>query len=318
MNRTDRLLAIVLELQAKGEQRAEDLAATFETSKRTIYRDMMALCEAGVPVIAIPGRGFSLDEGYFLPPLNFTTDEATILLLGAGVMAKSFDSEYEAAAQAAAQKLSQVLPTAQREKAEWGQAMFYFVPAHDSQESDFLRQLRSAILKAQMVRFEYHARFSEDGDQQPLLRQVNPYGLVRVADKWILVGYCHLRQGIRNFRLSRMEKLTVLPQRFTRQKDVMIQHGSRGFEDMPLTVQLLFDANVARWVEEDGLFFITGREQTERGLLVTLRVRHEREILQWVLGWGSAVQVLEPPSLRERLAQEARIMLEKHTKNLLP
>ncbi len=74
MNRTDRLLAIVLELQGRGKRRAEDLAETFETSKRTIYRDIQALCETGVPIVSIPGRGYSLVEGYFLPPLSFTTD----------------------------------------------------------------------------------------------------------------------------------------------------------------------------------------------------------------------------------------------------
>ena len=70
MNRTDRLLAIVLELQGKGHQRAEDLAETFETSKRTIYRDIQALGQAGVPLISTPGRGYSLMKGYFLPPLS--------------------------------------------------------------------------------------------------------------------------------------------------------------------------------------------------------------------------------------------------------
>src|SRR2546430_4197634 len=90
MNRTDRLLAIVLELQGKGRQRAEDLAATFETSKRTIYRDIQALGEAGVPLISVPGRGYSLMKGYFLPPLSFTTDEATMLLLGSDFTAQNF------------------------------------------------------------------------------------------------------------------------------------------------------------------------------------------------------------------------------------
>ena len=63
MNRTDRLLAIVLELQRKGKRRAEDLAATFEISKRTVYRDVQALCEAGVPVVALPGQGYALMDG---------------------------------------------------------------------------------------------------------------------------------------------------------------------------------------------------------------------------------------------------------------
>src|SRR5436190_707601 len=67
MNRTDRLLAMVLELQTHGTRRAEDLAATFEISKRTVYRDVEALCEAGVPVVAVPGLGYRLMAGYFLP-----------------------------------------------------------------------------------------------------------------------------------------------------------------------------------------------------------------------------------------------------------
>ena len=81
-----------------------DLAASFEISKRTVYRDIQALCEAGVPVIAEPGRGYSLVEGYFLPPLRFSADEATMLLLGADVMAQSFDAEYRVAAEDAARK----------------------------------------------------------------------------------------------------------------------------------------------------------------------------------------------------------------------
>jgi predicted DNA-binding transcriptional regulator YafY len=110
LNRTDRLLAIVLELQARGRQRAEDLAATFEISKRTIYRDMLALGEAGVPLISTPGHGYTLMQGYFLPPLSFTTEEATMLLLGSDYIGQNFDEQYQAAAQSASRKIESVLP----------------------------------------------------------------------------------------------------------------------------------------------------------------------------------------------------------------
>ena len=116
MNRTDRLLAIVLELQRAGRRRAEDLAATFETSKRTIYRDIQALSEAGVPIVAAPGQGYTLQEGYFLPPLSFTTDEATMLLLGAASLARHFDAQYRAAAETAGRKIAAVLPEERREE----------------------------------------------------------------------------------------------------------------------------------------------------------------------------------------------------------
>jgi predicted DNA-binding transcriptional regulator YafY len=76
------MLAIVLELQRKPVLRAEDLADVFEVSVRTIYRDIQALSEAGVPIAGAPGQGYSLMEGYFLPPVSFTVDEAVTLLIG--------------------------------------------------------------------------------------------------------------------------------------------------------------------------------------------------------------------------------------------
>ncbi|MCY9515350.1 helix-turn-helix transcriptional regulator [Paenibacillus apiarius] len=84
MNRTDRLLAILLELRSRKLCRAEDLAEQFEISVRTVYRDMLALSEAGIPICAVPGQGYSLMEGYFLPPLSLLPEEAILLLCGGG------------------------------------------------------------------------------------------------------------------------------------------------------------------------------------------------------------------------------------------
>src|SRR5215207_9668113 len=115
MNRTDRLMGIVLELQARGELRAEDLARTFEVSVRTVYRDMEALCETGVPVVATPGKGYRLMEGYFLPPLSFTPAEAALLLLGGEFIRDRVDPELRRAADDALLKLAGVLPAEWRE-----------------------------------------------------------------------------------------------------------------------------------------------------------------------------------------------------------
>src|SRR5919109_697697 len=150
MNRTDRLLAIILELQGKGRQRAEDLAETFETSKRTIYRDMLALGEAGVPIVSIPGRGYSLMKGYFLPPLSFTTDEATMLLLGSDFMAQNFDAQYRQAALSAGRKIAGVLPEKLRDEVDYLQSSIRFIATGtmgSSREVEMLQQLRRAVLE---------------------------------------------------------------------------------------------------------------------------------------------------------------------------
>jgi predicted DNA-binding transcriptional regulator YafY len=311
MNRTDRLLAIVLELQARGSRRAEDLAATFEVSKRTIYRDVQALCEAGVPVVAEAGRGYSLPEGYFLPPLRFSADEALMLLLGVDVMAKSFDAEYQGAAAAAARKIAGALPAERRDEVRALRESLAFVEMADlaPRTAEVLRALRRAVLAQQTVRLVYRARFGADPPGTPTRRDADPYGLARVSGVWYLVAHCHLRGAVRNFRLDRIDGVEPLPRRFTRPPEFVLTMPS---DARTITARVLIDAAAAPWVREAPSFFVSAMEDVEAGLLVTLRVRRLDEVLPWLLGWGRHLRVLEPPELRELLAAEARAILAAH------
>ncbi|TME64086.1 MAG: YafY family transcriptional regulator [Chloroflexi bacterium] len=314
MNRTDRLLAIVLELQGKGRQRAEDLAATFETSKRTIYRDIQALGEAGVPLISVPGRGYSLMKGYFLPPLSFTTDEATMLLLGSDFTAQNFDAQYRSAAQSASRKIESVLSEKLRDEVRHLQDSILFISSgstEDITETEMVRQLRRAIIERATVRFCYHTRYVRNGQSTQQTREADPYGLVHYANAWHLVAYCHLRQDIRNFRLDRMENLELLSRTFQRPADFKM-HRRQHEEAQRVVVRARFDKEVARWVRESRFYFTVAIEESAQGLLVTLHVRQESEILQWLLSWGRHVQVLEPESLRSMIAEEAEGMLRNH------
>ena len=313
MNRTDRLLAIVLELQGKGRQRAEDLAETFETSKRTIYRDIQALGQAGVPLVSIPGRGYALMKGYFLPPLSFTADEATMLLLGSDFMAQNFDAQYRAAAQSANRKIEGVLPEKLRDEVHYLQSSIRFVSrdtVENSPKAEMLQQLRRAIIERTTVRFHYHARHTDDGKPTHTSREADPYGLVHFSGAWHLIAYCHMRQGIRNFRLDRMDNLELLAQTFDRPANFGMQ--TRPIESRPIRVRALFDNDVARWVKESPSYYATSIEEAPEGLLVTFKIRQESEILQWLLSWGQHVRVLEPESLRRRLVEEAEGMLRNH------
>lgn len=318
MNRTDRLLAIVLELQGKGRQRAEDLAATFETSKRTIYRDVLALGEAGVPIVSIPGQGYSLMKGYFLPPLSFTTDEATMLLLGSDLMAQNFDAQYRAAAQSASRKIEGVLPDKLRDEVHYLQNSIVFIAGTpDTPESEhrvtLLQQLRRAIIQRTTVRFCYHARHAREGRGEQTTREANPYGLIHFPSGWHMVAYCHLRQDTRNFRLDRIDRLELLPQTFQRPAGYVMHHDpEREREARSITVRVLFDVGIARWVQETRSYYVTHEEETPEGLLVTLQVRQESEIMHWLLSWGQHVRILEPESLRSRLVEEAEGMLRNY------
>ncbi len=308
MNRTDRLLAIILELQAKRQQRAEDLAATFETSKRTIYRDIQALAEAGVPLVSTPGKGYALIEGYFLPPVRFTVDEATTLLLGSELMAQSFDSDYRQAATVAGRKIDALLPAADQARVAELRDRIRFIATNinaQSTDGDSLRTLRQAILTTNVVRFRYQARHSE----AETVRDVAPYNLARVNNTWQLIGYCYLRKDMRVFRMSRLADLRVLAQHFDRTTYESLWQESEArlaAPQHPVIGTLLFDAEVARWVQEDPFFYASQQEVTPVGLVVTLRAPDVNAVLQWILGWGHYIKTIEPDSLRTMLVAEAR------------
>ncbi len=316
MNKTDRLLAIVLELQGKKRQRAEDMAETFETSKRTIYRDIQALCEAGVPIISIPGQGYSLMPGYFLPPLSFSTEEATMLLLGSDFMAQQFDAQYRLAAQSAYRKIAGVLPEQLRTDVEYLQESIRFIARsmlEGEAEKQMLYQLRRAIIGRQCVHFIYHSRHTaEERSEAGSERQADPYGLVFIWNAWYLVAFCHMRQAVRNFRLDRIDHLELQEQTFQRPADFRLQMR-KDRQDRSIIVKALFEHSIARWVKEARSYYVVSEEECKDGLLVTFCVRQEREVLQWLLSWGSHVRVLEPASLREKLQAEAAAMLAAYT-----
>jgi predicted DNA-binding transcriptional regulator YafY len=311
MNRTDRLLALVLELRLRGTCRAEDLAQMFGISKRTIYRDIQALSEVGVPVVSLMGEGYSLGEGYFLPPLAFTEEEATMILLGLTAIEGSFDRDYQAVGDAARHKILGVLGEATRQRTDnlCNSLFLTNIQPSPPAELNTLRLLRRAILTTQMVRFSYFSR--HPGDGKVSLRQVDPYGLVCLDGAWYVTGYCHLRQDRRLFRLSRMEEVQLTSRRFQYPNDYRVGSES-GRDDRQLLIRLIFDEDVQPWIMEDRFFYIDQREPHPDGLLVTLRARHIDEVVQWVLGWGRHVRVLEPAELKERLREEAQALLQNH------
>jgi predicted DNA-binding transcriptional regulator YafY len=314
MNRTDRLLAIILELQDRKHVRAEDLAAIFEVSKRTIYRDIQALCEAGVPVVAVTGQGYSLLEGYFLPPVSFSPDEALLLILGSEVMAQNFDAQYRTVARSARRKIEAVLPEALHEQVRALQNQISFVAANNADSPvsyDYLLQLRRAILERRTVRLHYHQRFPEAGESPHSIREVTPQRLVHRANAWYLSAYCHLRQEIRHFRLDRIERLELLPQTFADPTSPEVNQP-QSTTPRNLVIRALFDKAAARWLPEARSFYIVEETETEAGYLVTLTVRQEQEVLPWLLSWGSQVRILEPGSLRRKMAEEAAKMAQHY------
>ena len=312
MNRTDRLLAIVLELQGRDRVTAEELARTFEVAKRTIYRDIAALNESGVPVVSAAGQGYWLMEGYFLPPVSLTPDEAVMLILGSEVTAQSFDAQYQAAATSASRKIEAVLSETVQRDVTYFKENVRFVSVDSKVLSDVpetLQRVRRAILEQKSLHLNYFKRAGDDRGELTE-RTVDPHGLLHFNGVWWLSAYCHMRRAMRMFRLERVRHITVLAETFNRQPGFSI-HKLPGFQmQTQVTVELLFDLEVAQWVRERPAPYPSAYEDTLQGLRVTLTVRQLDEILGWVLGWGPKVRVLNPKHLRVRLKEELEATLK--------
>lgn len=211
MNRIDRLFGIVILLQAQRYMPAGRIAAHFGISVRTVYRDIRALDEQGIPVSFEAGRGYSVMPGYFLPPVSFTTEEASALLLLETLGAALADRSIQPLVAAALQKVRAGLrPPAQARLAQLENGMLLAVPEYQEHHTQHLAPMQLAIAGRQVLELAYRDKEGHD-----TRRRVEPIGLVFYNFSWQLVGWCQLRQAYRQFRVSRVQHLTVTPQPFT-------------------------------------------------------------------------------------------------------
>lgn len=288
--------------------RAQDFAGRFEISERTVYRDIQALSEVGVPIVAMPGEGYRLMEGYYLPPIAFSPAEARALFLAVSMLSGfTADGPTQTAARTALEKVRAVLPAATLRQVEALQAVIRFIafpnPPLDFDDVRFVR-LQEAIHRRQVVHLHYHAQHNNEVTE----RDVEPMELAMIDKTWVLMAYCRLRQGRRAFRLDRMDKVMLRPEHFT-PHDL----GDPSPRPGPVQVVVRFEATIARWVRERQHYSLfEERPATPSGVIMVYRPRSPDQLENWLLSWGDKMEVLEPAELRQRMAAVAATMLERH------
>jgi len=314
MNQAERRLALIEVLQQSGMQRAKDLAATFRTSARTIYRDVDALIHAGVPIYGAPGRGYALANQEMLPPVSMTAEEALTLLLGIDWIAGQLGRDYHAAAEHVRSKVESILPSAVKRKADRQRAGLLRAsihPLHQEETLGVMALLRQAIVTETTVKFRYKRRTPYPDGSLETVRSIDPYGLVFAAGAWSVVGYCHLRQGIRQFHIDRIYDLQLEPRIFTRPLDVEYQRPA--VKGRSIAVEVRFAADMAHAIAERLSSDVTRMKSTSEGLLVTLHVGKIEEACAWILSWGIHAEVIEPDDVKVMLGEVAGVLVRRYT-----
>jgi predicted DNA-binding transcriptional regulator YafY len=209
MNRIDRLFGILTLLQSKKFVLAEKIADKFQISVRTVYRDIRALTEQGIPVSFEPAKGYFVVQGYFLPPVAFNSDEANALLLMESVVHAFTDKSIQTHYSNALNKVKAVLRNSQKEKLEQlTQNIQMQLPSCVKNDYEYLSLIQQTISAKTILEFDY-----KNNKEEVSRRKAEPIGLIFYAMSWHLIAWCHLRKDYRDFRVSRILKInnTDLP-----------------------------------------------------------------------------------------------------------
>jgi predicted DNA-binding transcriptional regulator YafY len=208
MNRIDRLMGLITHLQSKRQATVAQLATHFGISERTVFRDLKALGEIGIPITFDPDKGYSVANGFFLPPVSLTVDEANALSLAEPLIVRFADLSVQRHYSSAIEKIKMVLSRAQRDGLERTRAgTAHFIPdhyAHLLPDSDYLVPLQQAITQKNIVVIEY-----VNQQEEASTREVEPIGLTFYSLNWHLIAWCHKRQGYRDFRTNRIQSLKI-------------------------------------------------------------------------------------------------------------
>lgn len=314
MNRIDRLTAILIQLQTRRMLPAREIAERFGISLRTVYRDIRALEDAGVPVGAEAGKGYFLADGYHLPPVMFTPDEAGALLLGAKLIEKFSDRSINQHFSGALDKIKVVMGGADQDYLNRLDALVTVLKAvpddRRSMAANMLIHIQSVLARSQVIHIDYLSGYKDEWTQ----RTVEPLGLCFYAGNWHLLAYCHLRREYRDFRVDRLKSLQETGDQFDRERhgdlDYLVRHMVIPSELKPAT--LFFTSRAARIIRDQKYYigFVNQREQ-KSGVAMEFLVPEYDYLARWILSFVDQVTVISPQALKQTVTAHVR-MLSTH------
>jgi predicted DNA-binding transcriptional regulator YafY len=203
MNRIDRLFGILTLLQSRKFVPAEKISEKFRISVRTVYRDIKALGESGIPISFEQHKGYFVVQGYFLPPVSFSTEEANAFLLMEAIVSGFADKSIQTHYSNGLNKIKAVLKASQKEKVDiLSENIRLQVPDRVRNNFEYLSVIQHTISSRYILDMDY-----KNNSEQVSKRRVEPIGLIFYAFSWHLIAWCHMRNEYRDFKVPRILKL---------------------------------------------------------------------------------------------------------------
>jgi len=221
MDQLSRLISILTLLKSRRILTATEISEKYDISIRTVYRDIRKLEVAGIPVITIEGRGYTLMDGYTIAPVQFTEKEANALVTAHHLVKQTKDKSFVKNFEEALTKIKSVFRSSTLEKSEnLSKNIFVFNFEYEKLDSNALSELQLAITNFKRVEINYQ----KASDPIISFRKIEPCALYSTQNKWILIAWCHLRKDYRAFRIDRIKHFQILNEQFEDRKFDLMHH----------------------------------------------------------------------------------------------
>ncbi|MCR8557070.1 YafY family transcriptional regulator [Mucilaginibacter sp. BJC16-A38] len=313
MNRIDRVSAILIQLQSRRVVKASDIAERFNISLRTVYRDVKTLEEAGIPIIGEAGVGYSIVDGYRLPPVMFTKEEATAFLTAEKFVEKMTDDSTAEHHKSAMYKIKAILKTAEKNLLEDIDSKIEVLRSHSQlrvDNKDHIQTLLNSIAHKNILCIDYFAIHSQENTK----REIEPIGIFYKAGVWHLIAHCHLRDDYRDFRVDRIKNIANTGRTFNSKHPTLKAYIAQTAKDQALDLVVIrVNKSMYGFLEHQKYYSGFVSEKTAGSQIEMTFLTYSLEgFARWFLMFGDQAEIVSPDSLKDRVADIASAIVQKN------
>jgi len=302
LKKLDRVTAILTQLQSKPTVRAQDLAAKFDVSIRTIYRDVKTLENAGIPIIGEAGNGYSLMDGYKLPPVMFTKEEVLSFITAEKLMQKFSHQSLGNHYQTAMEKVRSVLRHSDKsliQNIEKQIDVFNYHPKTEDHIQNIIPIILESIAEKKQLNIEY-----KTVDAQISTRIIEVVGVFFEFNYWYLMAFCTMRNDFRQFRVDRILQILKTQTPFL-QEYGQINDYRKNSNGNKTKVRLLVEKKIINHLVNSKKYYGLVEEiEREDGYEMIFETDWIKDgFPRWVITFADYAEILEPESLKESLKE---------------
>ncbi len=312
MKRINRLTAILVQLQSKQFISAKEISDRFEISIRTVYRDIRALEDSGVPIGSENGKGYFIVDGYHLPPVVFTEDEASALLFGSKLTEKHTDDKIKENYESSLYKIKSVISKGQKEKLANLESRVMVGNFDNKQTKDnYLFEIQNVISKNKLFEIDYHSNYKYEST----IRVIEPLGLYFYTSNWHLIAYCRLRSDYRDFRIDRIKKLKIIDEHFSVKKRKTMSALIKDLFDKASLVntKIRFKKDALKYLGDSKYYHGLVKEEVYKDKIEMSFITFSLDYFaRWLLNFTNNVEIVYPNELKIKIKELTKILFEHY------